>query len=92
MVLPADSTGRCTVWQVPHNSELMMFTLCAGSIPIAFFIGLIFGCSNGPYSRSGGPTRKLPVNVLANLVEARIEHGLTLVHALVLRIAMNGRR
>ncbi len=32
---------------------------------MAWSMGLVFGVSKGPLSWSGGPTRKLPVKVLA---------------------------
>ena len=41
-------TGRCTVWQLPHISDVVMVWLCSGSTPIACFIGFFFGSLNGP--------------------------------------------
>ena len=64
-VLPFHSTGRCTVWQVPHTSGLAIVVSWTGVLPSAFSIGFTAGFSNGPISLSGAPTMKLPVNVLA---------------------------
>ena len=48
MVLVPLRIGTCTVWQVPHSSGLVIVWLCAGSMPIACFIGIFFGSLNGP--------------------------------------------
>ena len=50
----------------PQASDDRICALCLGSLPMACFIGSFFGSSNGPKISFGGPTRKLPVNVLAN--------------------------
>ena len=57
--------GRCTVWQVPHCSELAIAGSCSGSVPSAWRIGAVSGSGNGPYTVCGGLTRKLPVKVRA---------------------------
>src|ERR1700730_2679395 len=86
MVFPRCRIGRRTVWQLPHNSERMMLRSCAGSIPSAFFMDFGFGSWNGPGQAAGRADEEIAGERPGKSAQIRIERGLALVHALVLRV------
>ena len=84
-VLPPRRIGRCTVWQLPQTSELVIDVIVDRRHAEGVLHRDLLRLLNGPMSESGAPTRKLPEKVRAKSGIVGIEHRLAFVDAGVLR-------